>query len=842
MPDDELLHHKVEGRVDRLVEEVDKLAIKVAEIKKIEVVQDISGCGDCPKVKYSADLPTSMALTWWNSKVQTRGQEAAVGMTWEDFKVLMKEEYRPIPHLVTPETKRIKRNIYVLALQICRMVVTTEPRTIQNAILKAEVLTEEAIRNGSLKRSGERKGDDRESSKEGMLRVIIRELGLGRYSPQSPTLLGRSTQVRHPNVPTAVFTISSRRLVVEPSTKTRRKSSEGCQGCGNSGNLARGRAFVMGAEEARQDPNIMTDIKPISLGFRYEINIASGQLVDINKVICGSKLEIKGHTFDIDLILSNPATTWRDAYREQPEEKVKRLISAKAEEPKLEDIVIVRNFFEVFPDDLSGLPLPRSQVSYQFNPMSIAKYPYRLAPTEMEELSNQLKELQDKGFIRLSSSPWGAQVLFVKKKDSSFRMSVDYREFNKLTIKNRYPLPRIDDLFDQLQGSRYFSKIDLVMPFGLKNEPVVFMDLMNQMKEEHEMHLGLILDLLKKEKLYAKFSKCEFCLQEVQFLGHVVNSDGIHVDPNCQITYHLDSKEQEARRLHGILCCVMPRPGVRANAKGKMFAYASRQLKIHKKNYTTHDLELGVVVFALKIWRHYLYEMKSVIYIDHKSFQHIFDQKVLNMCQRRWIELFRAYDCKIRYHPGKANVVANTLSRKERSKPRTVRAMNMTIQSSIKSKILAAQNEASKGKKDIALYVSKCLTCSKVKAEDQKPSGLLLQLEIPAWKWERIAKSMQDVLGTRLDMSTAYHPQTDGQSERTIQTLEDMLRACVIDFGGSWDVHLLLVEFSYNTSYHSSMGCAPFKALYGRKCCSPILWAEVKEEQLTGPEIHARNY
>ncbi|GKB97394.1 putative reverse transcriptase domain-containing protein [Tanacetum coccineum] len=182
--------------------------------------------------------------------------------------------------------------------------------------------------------------------------------------------------------------------------------------------------------------------------------------------------------------------------------------------------------------------------------MPIAKYPYHLAPSEMEDLSSQLRELQDKGFIRPSSSPWGAPILFIKKKDDSFRMCIDYRDLNKLTIKNRYLLPRIDDLFHQLQGSQYLSKIDLlseyhqlrvheedipkaafrtryghfevtVMPFGLKNAPTIFMDLMNRTKEEHEHHLGLILELLKKEKLYAKFSKCEFWFKKVQLLGHI---------------------------------------------------------------------------------------------------------------------------------------------------------------------------------------------------------------------------------------------------------------------------------------------------------------------------------
>ncbi|GJZ61922.1 putative reverse transcriptase domain-containing protein [Tanacetum coccineum] len=257
----------------------------------------------------------------------------------------------------------------------------------------------------------------------------------------------------------------------------------------------------------------------------------------------------------------------------------------KSEEKGLEDVPIVRDFPEVFPEDLPVLP-PTRQVEFQIDLVPgvapVARAPYRLAPSEMKELSEQLQELSDKGFIRPSSSPWGAPVLFVKKKDGSFRKCIDYRELNKLTIKNRYPLPRIDDLFDQLQGSSVYSKIDLrsgyhqlrvreedipktafrtryghyefqVMPFGLTNAPAVFMDLMNRVckpyldkfvivfiddiliysknKKEHEEHLKAILELLKKEELYAKFSKCEFWIPKVQFLGHVIDCQGIHVDP-----------------------------------------------------------------------------------------------------------------------------------------------------------------------------------------------------------------------------------------------------------------------------------------------------------------------
>ncbi|GJV12054.1 putative nucleotidyltransferase, ribonuclease H [Tanacetum coccineum] len=464
-------------------------------------------------------------------------------------------------------------------------------------------------------------------------------------------------------------------------------------------------------------------------------------------------------------------------------------VEDKSEKKRLEDVPIVQDFPEVFPEDLPGLP-PTRQVEFQIDLVPgaapVARAPYRLAPSEMKELSEQLKELSDKGFIRPSSSPWGAPVLFVKKKDGSFRMCIDYRELNKLTVKNRYPLPRIDDLFDQLQGSSVYSKIDLrsgyhqlrvreedipktafrtryghyefqVMPFGLTNAPAIFMDLMNRVckpyldkfvivfiddiliysknKQEHEEHLKLILELLKKEELYAKFSKCEFWIPKVQFLGHVIDSEGIHVDPakiesikdwtspkspteirqflglagyyrrfiegfskiakpmtkltQKKVKFEWGDKQEAAFQLLKQKLCSAPILALPegsedfiaycdASKKGlgavlmqreKVISYASRQLKIHEKNYTTHDLELGAVVFALKIWRHYLYGTKCTVFTDHKSLQHILDQKELNMRQRRWLELLSDYDCDIRYHPGKANVVADALSRKEREPP-----------------------------------------------------------------------------------------------------------------------------------------------------------------------------
>ncbi|GJT04392.1 putative reverse transcriptase domain-containing protein [Tanacetum coccineum] len=396
-------------------------------------------------------------------------------------------------------------------------------------------------------------------------------------------------------------------------------------------------------------------------------------------------------------------------------------IEDKSEEKRLEDVPIVQDFPKVFPEDLPGLP-PTRQVEFQIDLVPgaapVARAPYRLAPSEMKELSEQLKELSDKGFIRPSSSPWGAPVLFVKKKDGSFRMCIDYRELNKLTVKNRYPLSRIDDLFDQLQGSSVYSKIDLrsgyhqlrvrkedipktafrtryghyefqVMPFGLTNAPAVFIDLMNR------------------------------------FLGHVIDSEGIHVDPSkiesikdwtspklpTEIRQFLGLAGYYRRFIEGAPILTLPKGSegfiayCDATKKGlgavliqreKVISYASRQLEIHEKNYTTHDLELGAVVFALKIWRHYLYGTKCTVFTDHKSLQHILDQKELNMRQRRWLELLSDYDCDIRYHPGKANVVADALSRKEREPPLRVRALVMTISLDLPKQILNAQTEARK--------------------------------------------------------------------------------------------------------------------------------------------------
>ncbi|WMV25259.1 hypothetical protein MTR67_018644 [Solanum verrucosum] len=563
-------------------------------------------------------------------------------------------------------------------------------------------------------------------------------------------------------------------------------------------------------------------------------------------------------------------------------------VDIEIETPSIESIPVVLEFREVFPNDLLGMP-PDRDIDFWIDlepgtrPISIP--PYRMAPTELRELKAQIQELLDKGFIRPSASPWGAPILFVKKKDGGASI------FSKIDLRSSYHQLKIrpKDVPNVAFRTRYGHYEFLVMSFGLTNAPATFMSLMN----------GVFKTFL----------------------------DSFFIDKN-------------------------------------VIAYASHQIKVHERNYPTHDLELAALVFALKIWRHYLYGVKCEVFTDHRSLQHVFTQKDLNLRQRRWMELLKDYDVTIQYNPAKANVVANTLSQKalgisERGgvlasievratfieeikakqfedenlnelKKKTVigKAQETTLDAEgvlsfkgricvppvddLIQKLLAESNSSQYSihpgvtkmyrdlkriywwpgmKKDITEFVAKCQNCQQVKYEHQRPACLLQRMPIPEWKWEMIAmdfvvglpktlgkfdsiwvvvdrltKSAHFIpvridynaeqlskvyvkeivrlhevplsiisdhdgrtvgedyssvrrhveesqiqalelernqltnymmLGTQLTFSTTFHLQTDGQSERTIQVLEDMLRVCVIDFGGHWDKFLPLCEFSY---------------------------------------------
>ncbi|GJZ82542.1 reverse transcriptase domain-containing protein [Tanacetum coccineum] len=573
-----------------------------------------------------------------------------------------------VPHMVSTEEKRVDRYIWGLVYEIRRIVTSSNPITLQAAVGLSLCLTNDVVR-------------------------------------------------------------SSRANIFSRLNQALNNNNKNNNNAGNQRAPARGRVHVIGAEETRHDPNLMIG---------REKPVRDLKIVSAIKLL--KYLEKECFAFLAHVVEKDP--------------KVKLI---------------------------QHIP--------------VQKAPYRLAPSEMQELLGQLQELLSNGLIRPSSSPWGAPILFVKKKDGSMRMCINYKELNKMTIKNRYPLPRIDDLFDQLHGTKYFSKIDLrsgyqqltvreedipktafrtrgpyeflVMPFGLTNAPAIFMDLMNRVcrpyldkfiivfiddiliyswyKEDHEQHLKIILELLKDQKLYAKFSKCVFWIQKVHFLGHVVNAKGVHVDPAKVEAIKKWEVPRTPMKIHQFLGLTgyyqrfienfskIAKPLMKLTQKTKEFVWEEEQeeafqtlknklcdapilslpkgtenfvLKKHEKNYTTHDLELGAVVFALKIWRHYLYGTKCTLFTNHQSLQHILNQKLLNMRQRRWIELLSDYDCELKYHPGKANVVANSLSINERLRPSRVQALGMLVQTSLKYRILDAQQEAMKDEnlKDEALF------------------------------------------------------------------------------------------------------------------------------------------
>ncbi|GJZ30020.1 hypothetical protein Tco_0575067 [Tanacetum coccineum] len=945
-------------------------------------------------------------LESWNGRTASMGIDAANGTPWAKVRRWMTEEFCPrsVLQILEQELYNLKlkgtdidgytNRFHELALLCPRMVEPEQVKVIPYwHITMGQIIqdkTDEVHEGEKRKGEGDRggRGDNRRDYNN---RQNQRRANAGAMT------MAKTVACRCPDKREVTCFNCNKKGHLKKDCPTLRRN-------GQDGNN-RGAAYKLGAVDAQQDPKVVTEKR---LGSPLEVR----------------RLFIEGDRNKFPRLKIVSCIKAQKYIEKGCELFLAQVTEQESKEKRLEDVPVIRDFPEVFPDELPGLPPPR-QVEFRIDLIPgaapVARAPYRLAPTEMKELSKQLQELLEKGFIRPSSSPWGAPVLFVKKKDGSFRMCIDYRELNKLTIKNRYPLPRIDDLFDQLQGSSVYSKIDLrsgyhqlrireedipitafrtryghyefqVMPFGLTNAPAVFMDLMNRVckpyldkfvivfiddiliysknKEEHGKHLKTILNLLWSEKLYAKFSKCDFWLDSVQFLGHVIDSNGVHVDPakiEAIKNWAAPTTPTEVRQFLGLavrtilslnlqgmrrlcLCFVMRSLkgfGAVLMQRKKVIAYASRQLRKNEENYTTHDFGVGSGGFASIYWRHYLYSTKcTVLQTDHKSLQYILDQKELNMRHRRWIELLSDYDCVSSLSPGKGesckkeNIGAEGF--RGEGEPFEVRSDGtkclkgrvwLPLFGGLRDLIMLESHKSKYSihpgsdkmyqdlrklywwpnmKADIATYVSKCLTCAKVKAEHQKPSGLLQQPEIPVWKWERITmdfitklprtpsgydsiwvivdrltksahfipmnekykmekltrlylkeivcrhgvpvsiisdrdprfasrfwRSLQKYLGTNLDMSTAYHPETDGQSERTIQTLEDMLRACVIDFGSGWDKHLPLAEFSYNNSYHASIKAAPFEALYGRKCRSPVCWSEVGDAQLTGQEMNS---
>eukprot|EP00253_Pinus_taeda_P005349 PITA_05349 len=777
--------------------------------------------------------------------------------------------------------------------------------------------------------------------------------------------------------------------------------------------------------------------------------------------------------------------------------------NSKDKTTSLNNLPVIQEFADVFPEEILGLP-PRRDIDFTIELVPgaapVSRAPYRMSIPELTELKMQLQELLEKNYIRPSVSPWGAPVLFVKKKDDTLRMCIDYRQLNKLTIKNKYPLPRIDELFDQVKGATVFSKIDLrsgyhqirikdediaktafrtryghyefvVFPFGLTNAPATFMCLMNGIFhpyldqfvlifiddiliysrniEEHCEHLRIVLQTLRKHQLYAKFSKCDFFMEEIQYLGHVISKEGIAVDPEkikaimdwpipkdvtdvrsfmglagyyrrfmagfSKVAFPITSLQKKGKLFHWtpdcqksfeqlkhllttapvlsivdpnkdyVVCTDASKEGLGGvlMQEGRVIAYESRKLKEHEQKYSAYDLELAAVIHALKMWRHYLMGRKFLLHTDHHSLTKYFIQPTLNARQARWVDFLSGFDFDIKHLQGKENKVADALSRKVQNlyeisisgwkspfleiikeiadQDTEYQQLKLQIQQSAKKdsqqeyevddagriyfkKRLYVPNQSRIKnlimdefhvshyaghpgyqkmitairkeyfwpgmKKNIVEYLSQCLECQQIKAEHQHPAGLLQPLQIPEWKWEVISMDfitglpktkrnndsifvvvdklskaahfipvqstyraaqiahifMQNIfrlhglpkniisdrdvkftsafwktlfaeLGTQLSFSTAYHPQTDGQTERVNPMVEDMLRAYVMQQPTRWEDYLHLVEFSYNNGYHTSTQMSPFEVMYGRKCRTPTSWGGPEDKLSLGPEM-----
>nr|GEZ35580.1 putative reverse transcriptase domain-containing protein [Tanacetum cinerariifolium] len=777
--------------------------------EKLESVFQISECKEKDKVKFAMATLRRRALTWWNGRTKAMGIEAANNTPGSEVRKWMTEEFCPrsviqrmeqelynlkmkgmdidgytnrfhelallCPRMVEPEAVKVEQYLRGLTKSIRGDVTSSQLATINDAVRLAYQLTGQLIQ------------DKADEVTEGEKRK-----GKGNRGSHGDN---RREQNRRQN---------QRREMSCYKCHEKGHRKKDCPKLGRNGQRGnnRGGTYQLGAMNAQEDPKVITgtfllnnhydtslfdsgadrsfvstkfstliNIKPVEIDTSYEVELADGKIVSTNNVLKGCTLNLLNHSFLIDLMVIELGSfevvigmDWlskNDAAILCGEKKVSIPFKNKAliieaqvtgtvsKEKRVEDVPVICDFLEVFPEDLPGLP-PHRQVKFCIDLIPgatlVARAPYRLAPSELKELFKQLKELSEKGFIRPSSSLWGAPVLFVKKKDGSFRMCNNYRELNKLTIKNKYLLPRIDDLLDQLQGSSVYSKIDLrsgyhqlhireedipittfktryghyefqVMPFGLTNAPALFMDLMNRVCKPYLDKFVIVF--INNILIYSK-NKEEH--------GHVIDSSGINVDPAkieaikswAVPTMPTENKpfvwgnnEEEAfQTLRQKLCsapilslpegskdfvvyCDTSLRGLKAvlMQREKVIAYASIQLRKNEENYTTHDLELGAVVFALRLWRHYLYGTKCAVYTDHKSLQYILDQKKLNMRQRRWVELPSDYDCEIRYHPGKANVVADALSRKDKE-PIHVHALVVTVHNNLPEQIRNAQAKA----------------------------------------------------------------------------------------------------------------------------------------------------
>ncbi|GJQ89168.1 putative reverse transcriptase domain-containing protein [Tanacetum coccineum] len=704
--------------------------------ERTELVFSHSKCTEENKVTFATGTLTDDALSWWNAYAQPIGVDQANQITWTELKRLLTNKYCP-----RTEVRKMEDELYNLTVKGNDL--KTYVRRFQelavlcpNMIPNTEKLLEAFI--GGLPRSIE--GNNRRQ--EAVRAYAATPAKNNGYIGNRP--LCKKCTLHHTgpctvkcNICNKVGHLTRNCRNKGPATGSNQQPvSVICHACGGKGhyanqcqkttnNNAQGRAYMLRDRNAHQNPNVVTgmfllnqhlarvlfdsgadksfvsislasmlNIPPITIDTFYNIEMADGNLVSTNTVIQGVTLTLLNQPFKIDLMPIKLGSF---------------------------DVVIGMDW--------------------------LSKY--------------HAKIICDEKVVHI---PINGETLIIR---GYHQLRVRDEDIPKTAFKTRY-------------GHYEFQ----VMPFGLTNVPAVFMDLMNHVckpyldkfvivfiddiliyshnNEEHANHLRIILELLKKEKFNAKFSKCDFWICIVQFLRHLIDNQGLHIDPAkikpvknwaspttpteirqflglagyyrrfikdfskiakylTELTqknkkYSWEEKQETTfqllkQKLYEALILALPKGnnnfvvyydaslqglGAVLMQREKVIAYASRQLKPNEENYTTHDLKLGAVVFAHKIWRHYLYSTKCMVFTDHKSLQHILNQKELNMRQHRWLELLTYYNCKIRYHPGKANVMADALSRKERIKPLRVRSLVMTIHPNLPSQILEAQTKAIK--------------------------------------------------------------------------------------------------------------------------------------------------
>nr|GEW82461.1 putative reverse transcriptase domain-containing protein [Tanacetum cinerariifolium] len=657
--------------------------------EKTKSVFGISECAEGKKVRFAAATLQGPALTWWNSKTITIGLESVNRMPWTEMKQLMtrfNELALMCPRMVEPERVKVDAYIRGLTDNIKGDVTSSRPANLSEAMCMAYKLKDQKVqaRDERILEGKKRKWE----------------------SFQGGNSSGKGNQKDN-----------SRQTLQNNQRQGNARAMVKLEEVGE----VRGRAYAIKDAEPK-GPNVIT-------GASYEVELADGRVVSKNTVLKGCTLNLVSHVFEIDLCRLSMA----HKYVEQGCHLfLAHVTKDKSKEKRMEDVHVICDFHEVFPEELQGLPPPR-QVEFRIDLVlgaaPVARASYRLAPSEMKELSVQLQELLEKGFIRSSSSLSGAPVLFVKKKMDLLECSSVY---SKIDLRSGYHQLCIKEEYISITAfrTRYGHFEFQVMPFGLTNAPVVFMDLINPVckpyldkfvivfiddilvyskdKEEHENHLKIILELLKKERLYVKFSKCDFWLDSIQFMGHVIDRSGVHVDPT------------KIKAIKSWVASMMP-------TEVRRFLRLAMYYRRFIEGGSDEERKCRGIKFGGLI---------KPIFEFHPDGTRCFKNRV-------WLSRFGG----LRY---------------------------------------LVMHESHKSKYSI-----------------HSGSDKMYQDLKPLYRWSNM----------KANIATAYHPQTDGQREKTKQTLKDMLCACVIDFGSSWDRHLPLVEFSYNNSYHTSIKAAPYEAL-----------------------------